>query len=716
MPHLTPTLQASTQGKLHPQLGSFLGRLAALLLLLGPPGAQTLEAQSDDAFPVLTTAAQIRALTPEEAAQQRPIHLRGCFILSETYAFSIQDETDGIFIFSDAENLLSFKRGDLVEVIGVTNPGDYAPCVSATEIRLIGKTTPPSPIETRIAELYTGQMDAKWVEISGIVRSVELLPSTFRQPSHDGTHNLYTKLKLADDQSQVIVELQEVLEPSEYLDAKVRLVGICFYLHNSNRQFVRPIVHTPIGMIPEVLSPPSHDSINSTPRPASSLFTFDHTGGNPGHRVHVRGTVIHQRLGKAIWIRDETQSLQVRSAQQEKLSPGDIVDVLGFPELGTYSPVLQDSEFRKLDHQAPPTPVVLEDIRMISRHNSDLVQLKAKLVEIQRYPESIELTLEGLGTTVRASLLTADGQLALPQWLPGSIVELSGIATVGEGETVPLNGLWWSESLHVLLRSPDDLAIITPAPWWTPQRIAYALAAVLALAIATIAIVVLLSRQRLREQKQQRAMAESEFSAIINERNRVAREIHDTLAQNIGAISVQLELVRPDARNLNESAQRHIQTAHKLARTALADARDSIWNMRSQVLEKYDLGGAIERVATQLTENTGIAIHVKQVGANRRLPPVIENNLLRVGQEAVTNACRHASPKNIHVQISYRKRRVELIVTDDGTGFEIDKVPAETNCSFGLVGIRERVELLGGEVEIQSAPGQGTRIRVDISD
>ncbi|MDQ8198742.1 LuxR C-terminal-related transcriptional regulator [Pelagicoccus enzymogenes] len=155
----------------------------------------------------------------------------------------------------------------------------------------------------------------------------------------------------------------------------------------------------------------------------------------------------------------------------------------------------------------------------------------------------------------------------------------------------------------------------------------------------------------------------------------------------MGAISVQLEMVRTDSHNLGETTQKHIQTAHKLARTALADARDSIWNMRSQVLEKYDLSLALERIAKQLTGDTDIEIAADVVGKRRRLPPVVENNLLRIGQEALTNACKHANSKTINVRISYQNRRLELLVSDDGIGFDIESLSPESKKSFGLVGM-----------------------------
>jgi signal transduction histidine kinase len=210
-------------------------------------------------------------------------------------------------------------------------------------------------------------------------------------------------------------------------------------------------------------------------------------------------------------------------------------------------------------------------------------------------------------------------------------------------------------------------------------------------------------------------MAEAEFTAILTERNRMAREIHDTLSQNLGAIAVQLELARVHADGLSAPVRQHLGAAHKLARAALAEARDSIWNMRSQVLERCDLGEALEGILRQMTEGTGVTPRMRIDGERRRLPPVVENNLLRIGQEAITNASRHAKPTRIDVVLEFARRTVRLTVRDDGIGFDPAAPPAGERRSFGLVGIRERAELLGGTVEIQSARGQGASVGVTVS-
>lgn len=193
-------------------------------------------------------------------------------------------------------------------------------------------------------------------------------------------------------------------------------------------------------------------------------------------------------------------------------------------------------------------------------------------------------------------------------------------------EPPPASGRWEPQSFDVLLRSPADLAVLQPAPWWTHQRILWALAGVAGLSLTAGVGVLLISRRRLREQAIRRTQAEAEFAAILAERNRLAREIHDTLAQGLAAVSMQLELARDAGHGDRGTVQRHLDAAHQLVRGSLADARASIWNMRAQVLETHDLAGALERVLRQLTDDMQLEARFSVTGCRRRLAPSSRTN------------------------------------------------------------------------------------------
>lgn len=208
-----------------------------------------------------------------------------------------------------------------------------------------------------------------------------------------------------------------------------------------------------------------------------------------------------------------------------------------------------------------------------------------------------------------------------------------------------------------------------------------------------------------------------QFSAVLQERNRIAREIHDTLAQGFAGISVQLELVARMIRaSAQEAAQTHLDQARILVRTSLAEARRSVWDLRSQALESGGLPEALSETIAQLTAGTSVPAKVEVSGASRALSPVVENNLLRIGQEAVTNAIKHARAQHILVTLSFNPTRVRLAVRDDGSGFAArnPQQPSATHGHFGLFGMRERAEQIGGKLIINSAPGAGTEIIVDV--
>ena len=233
-----------------------------------------------------------------------------------------------------------------------------------------------------------------------------------------------------------------------------------------------------------------------------------------------------------------------------------------------------------------------------------------------------------------------------------------------------ITGVWRPQSFEILLRSPADLRVLKTPPWWTPGHIILVLGVTSsALALAS-GILMLRARQRVKEQKRQRAMAEAEFAAILAERNRVAREIHDTLAQGLVTTSIQLRLARKHAEGASESLTHHLEAAQQLVSSSLEEARSSIWNMRSQVLETGDLASALKGILNQMIDGTGVEGRFDVSGRVRRLAPVVENNLLRIGQEAITNATKHAKAKRISVGLDFGEKQFRLRVNDNGQGFD----------------------------------------------
>src|SRR6266446_5638017 len=207
---------------------------------------------------------------------------------------------------------------------------------------------------------------------------------------------------------------------------------------------------------------------------------------------------------------------------------------------------------------------------------------------------------------------------------------------------------------------------------------------------------------------------ESQFAAVLAERNRIAREIHDNLAQEMLGISVQLEVLARTMPASADLAKSHLDRVRMLVRHGIAEARRYVWDLRSQALDKNDLPSALSDTARRLTADTAVVARMEVSGTFRPLSPLIEGNLLRIGQEAINNAVRHAHARNILVNLKFDPRRVELSVQDDGHGFDYEESKNGDAKHFGLVGMQERAVRIGGTLKIDSHADEGTEVLVDV--
>jgi two-component system, NarL family, sensor kinase len=216
--------------------------------------------------------------------------------------------------------------------------------------------------------------------------------------------------------------------------------------------------------------------------------------------------------------------------------------------------------------------------------------------------------------------------------------------------------------------------------------------------------------------------------ATIEERNRLAREIHDTLAQGLAAITLQLETADALAETRPRRAHEAIQRALGLARRNLEEARRSVMDLRAAPLQDHTLPEALAALAfgesgqgtTQKVQGSAEGSPIVQYGYAPThnfpaLPARIEVGLYRIAQEALTNARTHASAQHIEMMLTADEQYVELVVQDDGCGFDPDAVVQTSGSThFGLTGMAERVKMLGGSICIESTPAAGTCIDVSV--
>jgi signal transduction histidine kinase/ligand-binding sensor domain-containing protein len=204
------------------------------------------------------------------------------------------------------------------------------------------------------------------------------------------------------------------------------------------------------------------------------------------------------------------------------------------------------------------------------------------------------------------------------------------------------------------------------------------------------------------------------FADVFKERLRLAREIHDTLAQAFVGISSQLDALETCLPENLRPAHIYLDLARRMAQHSLTEARRSVMDLRSAMLSDRDLAAAVQSSARNWAAGANVHVEVQVKGGFEDLPEDMEHNLLRIAQEAVTNASKHSQASRIEVKLERTERILNLTVIDNGCGFQTDDAFAAMGGHFGLIGIRERAERIGGEFRLQSRPQAGTEVEVTV--
>ncbi len=644
-------------------------------------------------LPILTRADQVRQLSPEEASRGYPVQIRGV-VTDDVPApdFFVQDASAGIYVEGSDSPRFIHHFGDLIELDGVTGPGKFAPVIRELKVRVLGKGTLP---ETRIypfSELAGGQQDSQWVGVRGIVRSVSIDRSSW--------HETVLAMTVASGGGRFTVRVPIAREQdfSPWVDSEVLIEGVCGSLFNTHRQLIGVLFYVPDLQLIKV-------EMQAKEVPFSSLMRFS-PGKGPQHRVRVQGVVTYQQPGRALFLQENGQGLRVLTQQDTKAAVGDVVDVVGFPAVGSSAPVLEDAVFRRVGPGILPQPVKLDLTLPWEQYDGALVTTDASLLQVETQSDGPHLLLQQDDRIFEATLEPHSSLDGFPTSRVNSKLRITGICLVSNG------GLWSvPQSFRILLRSPQDVAVLQAPPWWNLRRALWLLG-IMSAVLVLVLVGMLVLRRKLREQ-----MAiirqKLQHGAVLEERNRIARELHDTLEQELAGITMQLDLAVDCFRQAPPVAFRALDAARKMSRHGMVEARRSVWDLRCDLLEQGDLPSALGQIVRPLAPEDGVRIDVKVIGTPVRLAGKIEMNLLRIGQEAVANAFKHGHASQVRIELQYASDRVILKVSDDGLGFGPDQSSSAGH--FGLLDMRERAEALGSHLQIESAPGRGTQITVEIS-
>jgi signal transduction histidine kinase/ligand-binding sensor domain-containing protein len=202
------------------------------------------------------------------------------------------------------------------------------------------------------------------------------------------------------------------------------------------------------------------------------------------------------------------------------------------------------------------------------------------------------------------------------------------------------------------------------------------------------------------------------YSAVLAERNRISRDIHDTLSQNLAGIALQLDAVHMHLPDVRSELRERLDEACNLTRYSLAEARRAIGDLRSDELEGPELAAALPEIARRLA--AALQTRIQVIGAPRKLDPATQRNLLRIFQEAITNAVKHAHATTVYVELKFAPHSIALCVRDDGRGFDPQSLSPTGGGHYGLIGMRERAERIGGHLTLNTRPGEGTELMVEV--
>lgn len=646
----------------------------------------------------LTTATEIRALTPEQGQERLPLRLDGVvtFYHPEWGVLFLHDGHDGICVGvpEAMRPAQPFEAGANVHVEGIVGPGEFLPVIWPDSIQVNGTAPLPEYRRVTAEDLFTPALDCHPVEVQAVVKGTSL-------------SDQYLVLDLQIDGWPIRALLPQRGElprlPWQLLERRVRVHGIVGTHFNDQRQMSGRLLFVAglDGVIVE------EDTKSASAAPLLPVDGLLRVNSPLRQRARVRGHATHVLPGEGLYLRGEGGSLFVKTAQLIEINREDEVEAEGFPLVTPFRPSLSALDVKRIGEakQVEAIPFHPADQRN-SREQCELVTLAADVLDVTPGREASTLLCRSDGEVFEALLPSSAKTAEL--LTAGMKLKLTGICELVSTRplVIPRN----ATSFRVLLRDAADITVLARQPWWNEQRAKWVLGSLglLALAIGawavTLQLVVRSQSNVIRQQAQQQA--------TLEERQRIARDLHDTLEQELVGVNMLLDSTAMKLNGDNGEAAEPLTLARRLLRRAREESRSTIRELRSVALEQRGLPAALDELLRLLATAGGAAFAVEITGTPVRLSGTLETNLLRIAQEAVANASHHAAARRIDITLDYTPHHVTLVVRDDGCGFDPATATSAEDGHFGLSGMKERVEKIAGRLQIESKAGEGTSVSV----
>lgn len=635
-----------------------------------------------------------------------------------------RDETGATILSNHLPDLpADFRSGDRVRATGLIQThgrGIYAKLFRLD--RLAPQPSAPVAAVT-LADLSTGRFDGLRVTVCGKVTNAfadEVDPSWTYLVLSDGHSSIY---------APVVLSRFGIRDSDEILGARLELNGWCCASSLSGaRQH--------LGRVFSV----AHDGLRLLNRPDVGLFDApaleDCRRLSPDEisrlgRRKVVGEVI--AVGRRDWFLLRTEDgrvIRVDLTQPLLPTPGSAVEAVGTSETDLYHVNLSAARWRAASvrrQSPPPTPadIRLRDLRFDARgtrlfnpqFHGRLVRLRG-IVRGLPTPEDPNgrLYLENDGLLVPV-VLPAKPAAAVPVGL-GCQVEVTGVCVL-ESENWRPNAVFPSvKGLEIVSRTAEDLRVLAWPPWWTPRKllavIGVLLLGLLAIGAWNVSLRVLAERRGHALNRETIARVASDLK--VGERTRLAVELHDSIAQSLTGVSLEIRTAERLSATDAHGLRAHLTLASRALASCRAELRNCLWDLRNHALEQGDMEVAVRQALRPVIGDARLA--VRFFVPHERITDNTAHAILRIVRELATNAVQHGRATTLKVAGCLERHRVLLSVRDNGHGFDPARIPGPEEGHFGLQGIRERVAALHGTFSIQSAPGLGARafVTLDLSE
>jgi len=673
---------------------------------------------------VLTNAAEIATAV----LQSKPgisFSATGTVATKSDLSFSLGDDSGSVWLSMRLyrPDVSGFAIGDIVTATGSTcgyDRGIVLPECRAVKRIASGIATPTT--NASITAIMSGLLDYRSVRVTGTIREVfqdETEPNTLFIALVENGQTIYLTL------IEELAHLPDALANLRGLiDTRVAVIGFCTPFNRGYRRMIGRTVSlngiravTPIG--------------HTRPNPFLAAEIDDRMHFDPSQiaamgRRRTNGQVIAVCADGIFYIRDTLNEIRRIKADGEKLPRvGETVETVGFPETDLYRINLTSAIWRRKEVpppvEKPPQPQLLKQLFLDDAGNPKIAVTKhGQAIRVTgtlldnfspaRHPKTFSLVEDGLILPVDATAFDDD----MNGLATGCRVEATGVCIVNSESWNPCSSFPHVTGMTLAIRRASDIRILSRPPWWTPRRTMSLLAALVVLVIGFAIWNRVLNRhvkQAARELLKEE-IAHVEATLKVDERTRLAVELHDSLSQTLTGVSFQLDAV--EKARLKNPAQigRYLEVAQRTLESCREEVRTCIWDLRNRALEEKSVAEAIRKTLAPCAPDVILACDIPRA----RLSDNTLHSILCIIREAVTNAVRHGYASHIDVAAAIVDNALTVTVRDNGCGFDPKNRPGLAEGHFGLLGIEERTQRLGGTFELTSVPGRGTTLRVSIKE